>query len=67
MPWNLKQTHFPTFVDKNIFTSFKHDVHVYVFTMMHVFVNCICKTPWKDTKVVTIKPLQHFINNFEKV
>jgi len=33
---------FPDFVDKNVLTQFKHDVHVCVFTMIYMFVNCIC-------------------------
>jgi hypothetical protein len=29
-------------VNKNVLMSFEHDVHVYVFTMMYMFLNCIC-------------------------
>jgi hypothetical protein len=30
------------FVQQKVLTPFKHDVHVCVFTMMYMFVNCIC-------------------------
>jgi hypothetical protein len=29
-------------VNKNVLTSFKHDVHVCIFTIMYMFVDCIC-------------------------
>ncbi len=40
---NLIIIFFPDFVDKNVLTPFKHDVHVCVFTVMYMFVNYICK------------------------
>jgi hypothetical protein len=64
---------------KICFTPFKHDIHVCVFTVMYMFVNCICtkyiKTcihqglnprSWYHTKVLTTEPLQHFMKKNEK-
>jgi hypothetical protein len=72
---------FPNFVNINVLTPFKHDVHVYVFTIMYMFLNYICtkytkacihqrikpKTSWKHTKVLTTKPFQQLINKDLKV
>ncbi len=37
----INQLILKTCVDKNILTPFEHDVHVRVFTMMHMILNCI--------------------------
>jgi hypothetical protein len=69
------------FVDKKVLTPFKHDVHVCIFTMIYMFINCTCTRyikacihqglnhrPHGNTlKVLTVKPHQHFIKIDEKV
>ncbi len=37
-----KIKNFPDFIDKNILTPFKHDVHGHVFSMMYKFLNYYC-------------------------